>query len=245
MTEMTRSSNSLRKCVHAPQARRIVSEIAERVDGLAGRAQSAHSATFSSSVRRASQSSVRGTCGPPWRNRESSGPRGDHGGEVLGDVGMRNKVHAERSRQEALHPALVVENLAVDIEPIAANENVAMSKRRSSGVACDGSEGEISIGSRPHGSQVGTERIALGRAFGAKWIGADECAAGKRTVAEAARRCNCSGRTAWRQAGCSEVASATQNLARPTDRSCATLAAQPLLQIIPSQIVFDFIWSAM
>jgi hypothetical protein len=42
-----------------------------------------------------------------------------------------------------------------------------------------------------------------------------------------------------------EVVRATQHFACPTDKDCAALAAQSNLEVIPSQIVFDFIWSAM
>jgi hypothetical protein len=38
---------------------------------------------------------------------------------------MRNEVHRQRSRQEALHAFLVVENFAVEVAPIPTQQNIA------------------------------------------------------------------------------------------------------------------------
>ena len=54
------------------------------------------------------------------------------------------------------------------------------------------------------------------------------------------------GQGVWGTLGVStEVVRATQHFACPTDKDCAALAAQSNLEVILSQIVFDFIWSAM
>src|SRR3984957_6526433 len=104
----------------------FVSEIAERVDRLAGRAQSAQQRDIllDRFAERLNPALVEHAYFL-GEFRKALGPRGDRGSEVFGDVGVRNKVHPERSRQEALHPFLVVENLAVEVARIPANQNVA------------------------------------------------------------------------------------------------------------------------
>ena len=103
----------------------FVGEVAERVDRLAGRAQSAQQrhVLLDRTAERLDPPLVE----HPEFLRELGkvfGSRLERAGEIGDDVGMRDKVHAERSRQEALHAFLVVENLAVKIARIPAQQNV-------------------------------------------------------------------------------------------------------------------------
>jgi hypothetical protein len=107
------------------------------------------------------------------------------------------------------------------------------------------------MGSRSRGSQVGTERMALGAPYQVS-SGCDVVRLHGETPLLTGRSRDLR-QAAWaglgvtkRGRGGSEVVPATRQLARPTGKGCtAPPAAQSLLQIIPSQIVFDFIWSAM
>jgi hypothetical protein len=53
------------------------------------------------------------------------GARLDRGGEVGRGVGMGDEIHRQRGREEALHPRLVVERLAVEVAPIPAQKHIA------------------------------------------------------------------------------------------------------------------------
>src|ERR1700688_943332 len=87
---------------------------------------------------------------------------------------MRNEVHRQRSRQEALHPFLVVENFAVEVARIPAHQNVADIKDDDQaggplGVKRGAGQGLYQRWAAerklPHGETVGLLKIGVSAAF--------------------------------------------------------------------------------
>src|ERR1700722_8331002 len=104
----------------------LVSEIAERVDRLAGRAQPAQQRdVFLDRFAKRLNPALVENVDFLSEFRKAFGSRGDRSREVFGDVRVRNEVHPKRSREEALHALLVIENLAVEIASIPPQQDVA------------------------------------------------------------------------------------------------------------------------